>query len=117
MYPSHRERGAKLKSATLGGWIFLVLCSAATVEAQEPDAMDPVNLFIPVPILFYTPETEFAFGAACSYIYRPSGSTVHNRPSNMSAALVMTTRSQATIALSFNHYWDRERQNAFGPVS
>ena len=98
------------------GYLALLCFAAGTAAAQTSDEEAPVNIFIPIPILFYTPETKFAFGAACSYIYRPAGGTLQDRPSSMSATAIMTTRSQAMAAFSINHYWDHERNNASASV-
>jgi outer membrane protein assembly factor BamA len=74
------------------------------------------SILIPVPILFYTPETEFGFGAALSYIHRAPGSTIEDRPSFFNAALIFTTRSQVLAALGADHYWDGERHQITGGI-
>lgn len=89
---------------------------ALPVSAQEESDEAPRNVFIPIPVIFYTPETELALGVAPSYVYRPPGSSVDDRPSSFDGMLLFTTRSQFIAALGGNHYWDRERQQATGGV-
>jgi outer membrane protein assembly factor BamA len=84
--------------------------------AQEPHEETPRNVFIPIPVLFYTPETHLAFGGAPSYIYRAPGSSVDDRPSSFNGMIIVTTRSQVLASAGANHYWDAERQQATGGV-
>jgi len=99
-----RQRGLLLAT--------VLICLAPTSSAAQQDAEEPLkSIFIPIPILFYTPETKFGFGGALSYIYRPPGSTLADRPSNFNTTIVFTTRSQVLAALGGDHYWDGERQH------
>lgn len=64
---------------------------------------------VPLPVLFYTPETKLAFGGALTVLYRPEGSTVLDRPSTFTPVLVYTTRNQILFFLGGNHYWSQGR--------
>jgi outer membrane protein assembly factor BamA len=71
----------------------------------------------PLPVVFYTPETKLAFGGAMTILYRPRGSTISDRPSTFTPALVYTTRSQILFLLGGNHYWSRARNQLTPGIS
>jgi outer membrane protein assembly factor BamA len=93
-----------------------VVSGVSPTAAQDANGEAPKSVLIPIPILFYTPETALGFGAALNYIYHAPGSTIEDRPSSFDATIIFTTRSQALAALGANHYWDEERHNASGSL-
>jgi hypothetical protein len=60
-------------------WILVaLLCGPATLDAQEPEAEEapsdsattkPGNTLVPLPVLFYQPETKLGFGGLVSYYF------------------------------------------------
>jgi outer membrane protein assembly factor BamA len=102
-------------------WILVVVLAAlvrgvSPAAAQEPPTDAPRNVLIPLPIIFYTPETRLGFGAALSYIYRAPGSSIDSRPSSFNGTVIFTTRSQILAAFGANHYWGGERHQVSGGV-
>ncbi len=105
----------KLRRSCVNRWIIALVVASfwrcvAPAAAQELQSNAPRNVFIPIPVVFYTPETRLALGGALSYIYRAPGSTLEDRPSGLGGTLILTTRSQLLASLGVDHYWNDERQ-------
>ncbi|MDQ1352396.1 MAG: BamA/TamA family outer membrane protein, partial [Acidobacteriota bacterium] len=71
--------------------------SAQPVEEKTKDRV------IGAPILYYTPETRLAYGAAGSYIFRMSGGK-SARPSSISPILVYTQEKQFKAQVNADMY-------------
>ncbi len=61
------------------------------------------------PIVYYTPETRFAYGAAGSYIFRLSKDRPNDRPSSLSPIAVYTQEKQFYAQLKSLIYLKNER--------
>ncbi len=90
------------------------VCAA---HAQEPETEAPRNVFVLIPVIFYTPETHLALRGAPSFLYRPPGSSFDDRPSSFDGMVLFTTRSQFIATFGANYYWDGERQQVTGGVA
>jgi hypothetical protein len=91
----------------------MLLCAPALLGAQEPQgeaapsdsaAARPGNTLVPLPVLFYQPETKFGFGGLLSYYFwltdPPAvGSGERFQPSSLTAIAVYTTRKQIITSL------------------
>ncbi|MCP5108681.1 MAG: BamA/TamA family outer membrane protein [bacterium] len=90
-----------------------VVFSPAVNTEQETDEKTGVealkkkckNRIIAAPIVFYTPETKFAFGAAGSYIFRLAGCKKETRPSSISPIVIYTTKKQFQAGLNSDLYF------------
>jgi len=71
------------------------------VPALEKKSKDRV---IGAPILFYTPETRLAYGAAGSYIFRMNGCKNDSRPSSISPILIYTQEKQFKAQVNADMY-------------
>jgi hypothetical protein len=87
------------------------LCCTAGAMAQEapppPDSATraPGNTLVPLPVLFYQPETGTGFGALATYYFRPGatrGTAVP--PSEIGGSAIYTTRKQILTSLSTRLY-------------
>jgi outer membrane protein assembly factor BamA len=103
-------------------WILvgLTLLSTSETRAQEAaEARDVLNQdpattaavdsilgtsITPLPVIFYSPETQLAFGGAATILYRAEGSTLRDRPSTFTPALIYTTRGQVLFFLGGSVY-------------
>ena len=52
---------------------------------------------IPIPIIFYSPETEFAAGASVLYLFGGNEPGTHGRPSSLSAVTIYTQKKQLVL--------------------
>jgi outer membrane protein assembly factor BamA len=99
--------------------LFLVACgllttlpvSAAPDEATGGDARSGGTTVAPLPIIFYTPETKTALGAALNVFWRPAGASEEARPSTLTPVLIYTFNAQVIASLSGSHYWQQEKHN------
>lgn len=72
--------------------------------------------FIPVPILYYTPETRWAGGLAALYAFRTRGQSDAARPSQLQLGLAYTQERQVLIYLPFQLFSKDESQQAYGEL-
>lgn len=97
------------------------LVFVASLSAQEhvPDATDSVDQthsggVYPIPILYYTPETRIAGGAAVLYAYRYSPET---RLSTLSANVIYTQRKHLITEIGGDQYFSGEGYRLAGYLS
>jgi len=93
--------------------IYVILLSMALLPAFAADSrQDSIqqgkSSFIPLPVLFYTPETKLAGGAALNYFFREPGSSNTSRPSSILPSVIYTQKKQMIAELSADFYWHDE---------
>ncbi|MGD2152281.1 MAG: BamA/TamA family outer membrane protein [Gemmatimonadales bacterium] len=87
-----------------------VLCCApprmTLAQQTEEEASAPKRSgLIPIPVLYYTPETKLAFGVAAQYYFRPAAADSTARPSTVTPVFVYTTNSQISAELYSDLWW------------
>ena len=98
--------------------LFVSLVLGVPASAQEPaEPLEARTSIAPLPILFYTPETKTALGAALTVFHRPAGSGEEARPSTLTPILIYTLENQVVAGVSGDHYWDEGANNARAGVS
>lgn len=102
---SHPIVSSRLLSAvTLGLTTILVIASGTAICAEAPpdtageEGVRSTTLFL---IIFYTPETRIAGGAAAGYFFRKAAA---HRPNSVSGAIYYTANSQIVIGLQSEIY-------------
>ena len=90
-----------LKFVTCIGLLLAV--NTLTAAAEEPKQQENGN-FLFTPILFYSPETRLAFGAAASYIFRFADALPEDPPSSISPLILYTLEEQFNVLLSTTLY-------------
>lgn len=95
----------KTRGITLLLAIALIGAASAIARGQE-SKMDTTrgreSGLYPLPILFYTPETGFAGGAAALYMYRDS---LDKRASSITGDVIYTSKKQIIFELSGDQYF------------
>ncbi|RKZ17235.1 hypothetical protein DRQ53_04110 [bacterium] len=91
--------------------------TAADATAHATIEEPPRNYFIPIPVIYYTPETKLALGVSAAYIYRTGDADPSSRPSTLGGIGIYTTKSQILFAVGGEHYWDQDRQKLAGGLS
>ena len=86
-------------------------------EAGQDSVKQKRSGFIPIPILFYMPETKIGVGAAVNYYFRESGSKLDSRPSTIMPVLIYTQKKQIISELSADLYWKDEIYHLNGYLS
>lgn len=91
--------------------LLLVAAVGGTASAQdEAPPTDTVSTarggtIVPLPVLFYQPETKFGFGVLATYYFRPGGPTlVPLPPSEVGGYAIYTTEKQILTALTTRLY-------------
>ena len=75
-------------------------------KTTAPDSVEHKRSgIIPLPILFYTPETKLAGGVAINYYFHASNSKITSRPSMLTPSIVYTQNKQFIIELPLDLYW------------
>jgi len=63
------------------------------------------NSWLPLPIIFYTPETQTGFGGMLMRVFRAPGCDLDSRASSLTLISIYTTRKQILTFLPFDIYW------------
>lgn len=97
--------------------IMIMPGATAWVNAETQAAgNEKKNRIIISPLLFYSPETRFAFGAAGSYIFHSPGDSTKVRPSSLSPVLIYTLEKQLIASLTANIYFKNSSFNLTGSI-
>ena len=102
------------------GFVFLItlgLLSQGIARQLPGDDKDTVrvagNKIYPLPILFYTPETGIAGGAAAMYLMRDSAA---GRPSNILGDVIYTEQKQIILELNGDIYFQNDSYRLLSSV-
>jgi hypothetical protein len=94
-------------------------CFSASLLAQAGDSAAPrlekLSL-IPLPIVYYTPETRWAFGGAGFLAFRFAGEPAGSRPSQVQAGGAYTLERQVLAYASWRTFRRQERLTSFGEI-
>ncbi len=111
-------RGFMLRLDT--GLMVIILClltwnnGEAQVTTFPNQVPTPGQTFVPVPVVFFTPETNWAFGARASYTFHLD--SLRQTPSTIQIGGLYTLRKQFISNLSFNLYRPEKRWELAGEV-
>jgi outer membrane protein assembly factor BamA len=95
--------------------LFFFLClSAIDVSAQEADSSS--TTFVPLPVVFFTPETRWGFGAFAFFSWRFEDESKDSRPSQFQLGTAYTLEDQILAYLPFQLWWKDEQYSVFGEV-
>lgn len=72
------------------------------------------NTFVTLPVVYFTPETNWAFGARAAYTFHLD--SMHHRPSTIQLGGIYTLRKQFISELSFNLYHPERRWELEGKL-
>ncbi|MBI1228085.1 MAG: BamA/TamA family outer membrane protein [Bacteroidetes bacterium] len=103
--------------------IACILLPLAALHAQTPqtDSAHHEKLlrkssFIPIPIVYYTPETRWAGGIAALYAFRTRGQAEEARPSQITLGFAYTQEQQLLLYLPFQLFSKDETWQANGEL-
>ena len=81
----------------------------SVASAQQDSASTPGNTLVPLPVIFYQPETKLGFGVAATYYFRTSKKGPDARPSALTPILIYTTKKQVIAIFQGEIYSPSER--------
>ncbi len=90
--------------------------AAQVIKLTDIEKEKSKNGFLIIPMIYYTPETDFAFGGSLLYYYRLKSQTVENRPSYFQTHLVYTLNNQLISVANAENYFLGERLHFFERV-
>jgi outer membrane protein assembly factor BamA len=93
--------------------IFSGYLLASNAQCQEPKRRVSI---LPVPIVFYTPETRWAFGAAVTSTFRFKNDSSWAKPSQATIGLAYTQNKQILAYLPFQIFYKNNQYYAYGEV-
>jgi outer membrane protein assembly factor BamA len=94
--------------------VFLVGLFSGKVSAQKPDSIS--TTFVPLPVVFFTPETRWGFGAFAFLSWRFEDESKDSRPSQFQLGAAYTLEDQILAYLPFQLWWKDEQYSVFGEV-
>jgi hypothetical protein len=98
----------KIRSALLVVFLLMEIAFAQSSVAQDSEKdssrTQPIGLY-PIPILYYTPETGIAGGAAALYLYRDPSADTANRPTNFTGDFIYSEKKQIIVELNGDMYF------------
>jgi hypothetical protein len=98
----------KIRSALVVVFLLMEIACAQLSVAEDSDKdssrIQPIGLY-PIPILFYTPETGIAGGAAALYLYRDPSADRASRPTNFTGDFIYSEKEQIIVELNGDMYF------------
>jgi len=82
---------------------------ATVIKITEPEKTEKKSGFIIIPMIYYTPETNLAFGGSFMYYYRLKSQTLENRPSYFETHVIYTLNNQIIGVANAENYFLKER--------
>lgn len=92
-----------------------MFCLSAKAQEQA-DSTAKRTTFFPLPLVYYTPETRWAFGAAGFLSWRFKSEADTSRPSQIQAGGAYTLEDQILAYLAYQMWWDDEKYTLFGEL-
>lgn len=86
------------------------------VQEIEFDSLEEKAGFFPLPVVYYTPETRFGFGAVALYSFRFKGEPKESRNSQFQFGGAYTQEDQLLFYLPYQLYWNKDEYLAFGEL-
>lgn len=93
--------------------LFLISLSCFSQEEADTSKAHKLRAF-PLPVVYYTPETEFGFGAVSLFTFRLPGESATSRTSQFQFGGAYTQLDQLLFYLPFQLYRKNQEQYVFG---
>ena len=84
--------------------------------SQEKDTTEKSFKAYPLPVVYFTPETDWGFGAVSLFSFRLKGEPKESRNSQFQFGGAYTQRDQLLFYLPFQLYYKNEKYYAFGEL-
>ncbi|GAA4381317.1 BamA/TamA family outer membrane protein [Hymenobacter koreensis] len=98
--------------------LLLTTLLGLTRLALPPDSVPKRVALIPLPLVYYTPETRLAYGAALAATvrFRRDAAYPDARPSQLTFGVAYTQNKQLLLYLPFQLFYDRNNYYAYGEL-
>lgn len=117
-----RRSGRRAPHALIPAALLMLVARAGAVHAEEAVRRDTIrpaqatfkrHSLVPLPVVFYSPETRLGGGVALMHAYRTS---VAGRPVASAASLIFTENRQVVVAVGSDAYLQDGRYHMSGGV-
>jgi len=95
--------------------MFFTSVNVGSAQESQKDSIERKNFLGGYPLVFYTPETRWGFGAACIYNHFP-GKRKSKRPSQWQLGGAYTLNKQLLSFAFFNIFLENDKHNIFGEI-
>ncbi|MEM6317311.1 MAG: BamA/TamA family outer membrane protein [Bacteroidota bacterium] len=85
-------------------------------ETVKDTSETPKNSFFGVPVIFFSPETDWAFGATGIYAFRFKNEAATTRPSQLTLGFAYTLNQQVLIYLPYQLFVKDQQWNIYGEL-
>ena len=99
-----------IKKCVSCGLCLFLTCSLLFAQEKLPKRVK----IIPFPVVYYTPETRLAFGAALTATLRFKGDSAWAKPSQITVGTVYTQNKQLLVYLPFQVFYGNNQYYAYG---
>jgi hypothetical protein len=96
--------------------LLLLLCGFSVAHSYGQPADSTSITFVPLPAVFFTPETSWGFGAAAFVSWRFKGESPESRPSQFQLAGAYTLEDQILLYAPFQLWLKDEQYSVFGEL-
>lgn len=97
--------------------LLLFVCCMATAQESSIKKDSIKNFSItPVPIVFFSPETNWSFGAAALMQFKLKNQSPENNSSQIYAGAAYTLNKQILFYAPFQLYWNNDKNYSFGEI-
>ncbi len=97
-------------------WIALIAVLFRYTAKAQHDTSSYKASFTPLPVVFYTPETRWGFGAASIYNFKFKGEPDSSTASQLQFGFAYTLNKQLLVYLPFRLYYSNENYIGYGEV-
>jgi len=98
---------------------FIIIASLMLIGGKlwaSPQDTSKRSTLIPLPIIFFTPETEWGFGAAGIYSFHFQEDSLNSRPSQIQLGFAYTLRNQILAYLPFQLFIKNSQYKIYGEL-
>lgn len=85
-------------------------------EIPQDTTKEKRNSLSAFPVAYFTPETDWSFGAVGIYAFRIKGMADESRPSQVSLAGAYTLNKQILLFVPFQLFWKEAKWNWYGEI-
>jgi len=105
-----------LKIGILGSWFSFQFFGSTPTFATKLTPADSTRqdttknmTIVPLPVIYYTPETRWAFGALGQFLFKINPKDTVARTSSLQVATVYTINKQYMVNTTYNIFFDQEK--------
>jgi len=105
-----------LKVKILSLWFGFQIFSSISTFGTESILMDSITqdttkkmTIVPLPVIYYTPETHWAFGALGQFLFKMSAKDTASRTSSLQVTAIYTANKQYLANTTYNVFFDQEK--------